>query len=633
MIGKFKLKSRILAIILMILFAILGSNTLAEGEEGTVEEKRTSIWFLYYPGSSVGDLGVAIGKGDSDDKGWFAIDNVIFQGNSKTNLKPIQDNNYYYVETAISTGKQGKILSQLSEGIEINKNYNIRMWYANTGDSSVDIYLTKKKPEGEEIIDDDFIANETQLLKTLAGTNSNTWNFLDLDFTSQFSVERAYILFVPKNGSVKGIFAIDQGHTNIINKSIDVKDNGIKYLGTTYKQVYGINDGEVVKEETVQIKIKLENKGNGIWRGKEKIVVDYSKFGERTADTPILEWYYAESPNDRTQIDIEGEQFFLDEGNDDQQAIFIINNTNKDKGLDGGKIYELTFDVVYQSEKPQERYKPYIEGYYYISNEEGVLEESSHITTNFEERVDLSEKNKDNQVIQGIGEHNIIKIPLMVSQGETTTEQLVEVKLGSNISSETSPKSSGADSDDGWIKKENISENKKGFFARNLGALFSKKENLAPNERELFLGANTIYLKASHDGYVGGFAELGEGTGSNVKYHWERIFIEKVKGGSSQENKIDFVIPDGVDTIRGVILKYSLRQNEAGVFNNNSNSGEIENYIIKPKQIFDGEIVSIKENGIKLATKDDNTSVIFGAGDGIYSYNEEVVVTLKLSNR
>lgn len=287
--GKLKLKNKILVVILMILFAILGSNTLAEGEEGTVEEKRTSIWFLYYPGSSVGDSGVAIGEGDSDDKGWFAIDNVIFQGNSKTNLKPIQDNNYYYVETAISTGKQGKILSQLSEGIEINKNYNIRMWYANTGDSSVDIYLTKKKPEGEEIIDDDFIANETQLLKTLAGTNSNTWNFLDLDFTSQFSVERAYILFVPKNGSVKGIFAIDQGHTNIINKSIDVKDNGIKYLGTTYKQVYGINDGEVVKEETIQIKIKLENKGNGIWRGKEKIVVDYSKFGERTADTPILE--------------------------------------------------------------------------------------------------------------------------------------------------------------------------------------------------------------------------------------------------------------------------------------------------------------------------------------------------------
>ncbi len=637
-----KIKSKFLFIMFVLAFAMTGLTSLANK---SIDTQIRNIWFYNVPGyNGQKDGDIAILPNGADGNGWYAVNGNVYQGRRDSKF----DHYYYYVNYGNSDN--GNIIGQLSNPLGKDTIYNIKLWYKNTGSYDIDIYLLKKLPTTErKKFSEKDLKQDAKKIGEITKT-SQEWSFLNLNFDTKavalpknpdknegetikpendFATEKAYIMFVPREkeigSNISGQFAIDQGYQNVIKKTLEVYDNGLRYPGTEYKGTYGIHDKKIIKDETAVVKVKFENISEGTWKATEKVIVNYKDFGDKTSDGYNIYWYYKGMENDRNDL-IPGKEKIEVKFNEKEGTATIISNGE----LRNDKVYEISFNVKYNSVYAATKYHPFITGTYTEANEQnGELEDKDFSLFKFVEEVDLSEKNVDGNIpkqgVKSIGEHNILDLAEKSDQTSIVHEY---IKLGDNIDNEENHKDNGAELDNGWIIESNaVSTQQKGFFAKYFTKIFNsnRKVTLKPNERELFLGTNTIKVKASHVGYVGGFAELGTGRGENIKYTWERVFIKKVNAG---ENEIEFEIPNGTDTIRGFILKYSLKQTEAGLFDANASSGEVENYIIRPKKVFSGKIEEIKDDGIIL----NNDGITFGKDDNIFQYNEEVKVILTLTN-
>lgn len=282
--GKLKLKNKILAVILMILFAILGSNTLAEGEgeSGTVEKKIETLWF---DTPSEASKSTTVVEGGSYKEAWYPVDNenkndedilqsagAIYGINS---LVAKRGENFFLLEVLPESKGKRMLYVKLNSRTYNGDKYKINFDYFNGKkdstsntrlDFTTDVYLVADltvKPEEEEVekntkteenTGEEIIENKKiQLLGTLEETkDSNSWISKEFEFTSEVdSAENAFLLFVPKATTSynKAYLALEQGENDVIEKNITVKDLGVKFLGTKYNNTYGIGNNVLVDSE------------------------------------------------------------------------------------------------------------------------------------------------------------------------------------------------------------------------------------------------------------------------------------------------------------------------------------------------------------------------------------------------
>lgn len=669
MIGKFKLKSRILAIILMILFAILGSNTLAEGEgeSGTVEQKIETLWF---DTPSEASKSTTVVEGGSYKEAWYPVDSenkndedilqsagAIYGINS---LVAKRGENFFLLEVLPESKGKRMLYVKLNSRTYNGDKYKINFDYFNGKkdstsntrlDFTTDVYLVADltvKPEEEEVekntkteenTGEEIIENKKiQLLGTLEETkDSNSWISKEFEFTSEVdSAENAFLLFVPKATTSynKAYLALEQGENDVIEKNITVKDLGVKFLGTKYNNTYGIGNNVLVDSEEVEIEISLKNLFSGIWREEERIEVNFSEFFNEDSNSKIsnLDIISAIYSLDGKKIESDYQNFESTIENSTKITI----KTNSDYEIKAGQEYRFNFKVKYNTRgKENSSSKVSYQFYKNSTKDDKNLIPLKAGSFEFHEEFELSELYENGNEITtkgvNVGYHNPIIVPKTAEGDFFNDENLV--KLGKNLTRDNDFPIFGAENDDGWVTTiKNINEDS--TLLGRLKKLFLSTDTETGNVREIYLGVNNIDIEASHDGYVGVFARQGYKTNSGTEYSWERLAIAQVNASTTENptTRINFEISNNVDEITNIILKYSLKKNEAGTLTANSTSGEIENYATKTINSFEAELKSITDNGYKTTISKGNTNIVIGANDGVLQYKEDISYVIKITN-
>lgn len=638
------------------MITILCFSIYAYGEETST----INLWFSV-PSEGVG---VQVAPGASYNDGWFPVDesasqseNYILYSKEKVytengdEIGAKRGNSFFALKVTPDADSKRRLYVKLNTRVYKGTEYKVNFDYFigkinNTSENrlefDVDVYLvTDKTIVPEEMVDDEEgngtegeEGNESEppeieeskiqyLGELLDDKTTNKWVNFSLKFISDIdSAEEGYLLFVPKNKTTysSAYLSLEQGDNESIEKNISIKDLGVKFLGTNYRDTYGIDDKKLVDTEEVEVEIGIKNTSSGVWKEEERFEIDFSGFFNENSQSKI------------STLDIDSSIYTLDgmlEESDYSKFSYKIENntkviieTSSEYEIKSGKEYKLKFNVKYNTRGPGNLNSNVKYRFFNNNTEnEGLLEEIKGGQFDFIEEIEMSELNEDGTEVKvgnnKVGYHNVIIVP-HTSEGEFDDEQYV-VKLGDNITKDTNDPLFGSENDDGWIA-ETVTKNNS--LMSKIKRLFST-ETVEGNTREIYLGYNTIKVKASHDGYVGVFARQGYKTSSGTNYSWERLVVGEVKAGT--ENNISFEVANNVDEISNIILKYSLKKNEAGNLTSNSTSGEIENYSTKTINSFESELISLTDNGYQWEQ-------IIGADDGVLQFKENLTYLIKITN-
>ncbi len=146
--------------------------------------------------------------------------------------------------------------------------------------------------------------------------------------------------------------------------------------------------------------------------------------------------------------------------------------------------------------------------------------------------------------------------------------------------------------------------------------------------KSLFLGKNIMQIAPSHNGWLSIQVNLGvlqpNGT---YKMTWTKVFEKEVVAG---DQNFEVFLPEDVDLVSEMVLKYSLDRADVMSMENTAKSGESEYYEVTVRKTFDAEIIEFTDRGVP--TENVGVKPNLEVNDGKFSFAENVDYVIKIRN-
>lgn len=156
------------------------------------------------------------------------------------------------------------------------------------------------------------------------------------------------------------------------------------------------------------------------------------------------------------------------------------------------------------------------------------------------------------------------------------------------------------------------------FNLRNDGVVFPKDSN---NLDSIYENTETdLKVYPSHDGYVTVWAYRTNG--------WENITLEPTAVIGNQENTVKVKILNALDQQVKLRVRYAKDREDVESLETPARTGEVENYMVIVRTPLISSFGEDVELGIKTTVGDERV----GAGDGYYSYKEDIEYSLLTRN-
>ena len=156
------------------------------------------------------------------------------------------------------------------------------------------------------------------------------------------------------------------------------------------------------------------------------------------------------------------------------------------------------------------------------------------------------------------------------------------------------------------------------FNLRNDGVVFPKDSN---NLDSIYENTETdLKVYPSHDGYVTVWAYRSSG--------WEDITLEPTAVMENQENIVKVKILNALDQQVKLRVRYAKDREDVESLETPARTGEVENYMVVVRTPLISSFGEDVELGIKTTVGDERV----GAGDGYYSYKEDIEYSLLTRN-